>query len=71
MSSVSAQSTYAIICSIVLTIREGALITGFPKEYKFYGSHSSRCMQIGNAIPVNMAKHIALKCKDYLDEVLA
>ena len=54
-----------------ITIREGALITGFPKEYKFYGSHSSRCMQIGNAIPVNMAKHIALKCKDYLDEVLA
>ena len=54
-----------------ITIREGALITGFPKEYKFYGSHSSRCMQIGNAIPVNMAKHIALKCKEYLDDVLA
>lgn len=54
-----------------ITVREGALITGFPREYKFYGSHSSRCMQIGNAIPVNMAKHIALKCKEYLDYVLA
>lgn len=53
-----------------ITVREGALITGFPKEYKFFGSHTSRCMQIGNAIPVNMAKHIALKCKEYLDDVL-
>jgi DNA (cytosine-5)-methyltransferase 1 len=53
-----------------ITVREGALITGFPKEYKFFGSHTSRCMQIGNAIPVNMAKNIALKCKEYLDDVL-
>jgi len=53
-----------------ITVREGAMITGFPKDYRFYGSHSSRCMQIGNAIPVNMAKNIALQCKEYLNDVL-
>lgn len=49
-----------------ITVREGAIITGFNREFKFYGSHSSRCMQIGNAIPVNMAYHIAEQCKKYL-----
>ena len=49
-----------------ITVREGGIITGFPKDYKFYGSHSSRCMQIGNAIPVNMAFEIAKKCKKLL-----
>ena len=49
-----------------ITVREGAIITGFNKEFKFYGSHTSRCMQIGNAIPVNMAYHLAEQCKKIL-----
>ena len=36
------------------------------KNFKFYGSHTSRCMQIGNAVPINMAYHMALQCKKYL-----
>lgn len=49
-----------------ITVREGGIITGFDKNFKFYGSHTSRCMQIGNAIPVNMAYHLAEQCKKVL-----
>ena len=49
-----------------ITVREGATITGFDTNFKFYGSHSSRCMQIGNAIPVTMAYVIAEQCKKVL-----
>ena len=49
-----------------ITVREGGIITGFDKDFKFYGSHTSRCMQIGNAIPVNMAYHLAEQCKKVL-----
>ena len=49
-----------------ITVREGATISGFNTDFKFCGSHSSRCMQIGNAIPVNMAYAIAEQCKKIL-----
>ena len=52
-----------------ITVREGATITGFSTNYKFYGSHTSRCMQIGNAIPVNMAYALAEQCKKILNQV--
>lgn len=52
-----------------ITIREGATITSFPNDFKFYGSHSSRCVQIGNAICPNMAYHLALQCKKYLENL--
>ena len=42
-----------------ITVREAATITGFPIDYKFIGGHSSRCMQVGNAVPVYMADAIA------------
>lgn len=42
-----------------ITVREAATITGFPTDYKFIGSHSSRCIQIGNAVPVYLADAIA------------
>ena len=42
-----------------ITVREAATITGFPLDYKFVGNHSSRCMQIGNAVPVYLADAIA------------
>lgn len=44
-----------------ITVREGATISGFPIDYKFVGSHSDRCMQIGNAIPVQLGQILA-KC---------
>ena len=42
-----------------ITVREAATITGFPLYYKFVGSHTSRCMQVGNAVPVQLAFAIA------------
>jgi DNA (cytosine-5)-methyltransferase 1 len=50
-----------------ITVREAATITGFPVDYKFYGSHTSRCIQIGNAVPVQLAYHIAMSIKNLLD----
>jgi DNA (cytosine-5)-methyltransferase 1 len=51
-----------------ITVREGATLTGFDTDFKFYGSHSSRCMQIGNAIPVRMAYVMAEQCKKMLQK---
>lgn len=53
-----------------ITIREGATLTGFPINYKFFGSHTSRCEQIGNAIPVNIAYNLAISISNYLKKNL-
>ncbi len=50
-----------------ITIREGAVLTGFENTFKFFGSHSSRCIQIGNAIPVLMAYELAIQVKKILN----
>ncbi len=49
-----------------ITVREAATVTGFPTNYTFCGSHTSRCIQIGNAVPVQLAYHIALSIKKML-----
>lgn len=49
-----------------ITVREAATITGFPLDYKFCGSHTSRCMQVGNAVPVYLADAIAKSIKKIL-----
>uniref|UniRef100_UPI00404A8841 DNA cytosine methyltransferase n=1 Tax=Fulvivirga sp. TaxID=1931237 RepID=UPI00404A8841 len=42
-----------------LSIREGATLQSFPKDYKFYGtSHASIARLIGNAVPPEYAKRI-------------
>ncbi len=50
-----------------ITVREAATITGFPIDYKFHGSHTSRCIQIGNAVPVHLAYAVALSIKKLLE----
>tara|TARA_B100000035_G_scaffold290124_1_gene277000 strand:+ start:55 stop:1323 length:1269 start_codon:yes stop_codon:yes gene_type:complete len=50
-----------------ITVREGATITGFPIDYKFMGSHSDRCMQIGNAIPIQLGEALARSAKRILE----
>tara|TARA_B110000967_G_C18844079_1_gene540996 strand:+ start:125 stop:1501 length:1377 start_codon:yes stop_codon:yes gene_type:complete len=42
-----------------ITVREAALITGFPNNFKFNGYHGSRCTQIGNAVPIHLADAVA------------
>jgi len=42
-----------------LSIRETALLQGFPKWYEFLGTFDNRYSQIGNAVPPLFATHIA------------
>jgi DNA (cytosine-5)-methyltransferase 1 len=51
-----------------ITVREAATVTGFPLNYNFTGSHTSRCIQIGNAVPVQLSYHIAMSIKKLLDK---
>ena len=44
-----------------LAIRESARIQSFPDEWQFTGSISSQYKQVGNAVPVNLAKEIGLE----------
>ncbi len=43
-----------------LSLREGATLQTFPKNYKFIGSMGAIAKQIGNAVPPEMAKRVAL-----------
>lgn len=52
-----------------ITVREGAIITGFPNTYKFVGSHTDRCVQIGNAIPFHLGNALAKSCVDLLNQL--
>jgi DNA (cytosine-5)-methyltransferase 1 len=49
-----------------LTIREYARIQTFPDNYKFYGSMRSQYKQIGNAVPVELARQIGISLIDSL-----
>ena len=49
-----------------ITIREAGAIMGFPLNYKFFGSHSSRCEQVGQAVVVQMAEALAKVTSDFL-----
>ena len=51
-----------------ITVREAAVITGFPNNYKFFGNHSKRCEQVGNAVPPPLADAIARECKVLLEK---
>jgi len=51
-----------------ITVREAATITGFPTDYKFVGSHTKRCEEVGNAVPPPLSTAIAGKVKELLDE---
>lgn len=51
-----------------ITVREAACITGFPVDYKFFGSHSKRCEQVGNAVPPHLSTAVAKSVKDLLDK---
>ena len=43
-----------------ITIKEAALLQSFPDDYEFVGSSGDCFKMIGNAVPPEMAKHIAL-----------
>ena len=49
-----------------ISVREAAQITGFPSGYKFFGNHTKRCEQVGNAVPIPLAYALANECKKIL-----
>jgi DNA (cytosine-5)-methyltransferase 1 len=53
------------------SIRENARIQSFPDDWIFEGSLSQQYKQIGNAVPVNLAKELGLSIKKYLDKLKA
>lgn len=49
------------LCHRGLTTREGARLQGFPDNYIFIGSKTSKNLQIGNAVPPPLAEEIGKK----------
>ena len=50
------------------TVREYARIQTFPDNWQFSGSIAQKYKQIGNAVPVNLAKEIGLSIIKFLNE---
>lgn len=49
--------------------RENARIQTFPDEWTFCGTLSEKYKQVGNAVPVNLAKEIGIQIKSALDKL--
>jgi len=51
-----------------LSTREGARLQGFPDSYKFFGSKTSKNLQIGNAVPPIFGEVIAMEIVKSMSE---
>jgi len=49
-----------------ISLREASLIQTFPRNYKFFGNYGDIERQIGNAVPVRMARALGLFAKQFL-----
>ena len=48
-----------------LTYNQRARIQTFPDDFKWLGSKTNIEQMVGNAVPVNLATHVAVKIRDY------
>jgi len=51
-----------------MSVRECAIIQTFPDDFVFFGSIGNMYKQIGNAVPILLATHVAKVIKDRLDD---
>ena len=51
-----------------MTPREWARLQGFPDDYIFFGSRSEKNLQIGNAVPCNLAEAVAKATLKYMEK---
>jgi DNA (cytosine-5)-methyltransferase 1 len=51
------------------SVRENARIQSFPDDWEFMGSMAEQYKQIGNAVPVNLAYHLGISIKNYLENL--
>ncbi len=51
-----------------LTTKERSMIQTFPESYKFIGSKSEIEQMIGNAVPVNLGKFVAIAINNYIEK---
>lgn len=51
----------------LLTVREQARLMGFPDDHVFYGGRDVQFNQVGEAVPVPLARAIAESVKSYLE----
>lgn len=53
-----------------LTVAEASALSGFKKNFSFFGSLSSKQQQVGNGVPYSLGKTLASAIYDYLFKVL-
>ncbi len=51
------------------SVRENARIQSFPDDWIFEGSMAEKYKQIGNAVPINLAKEVGISIIEYLNKL--
>lgn len=52
-----------------LTVRESARLQTFPDDFRFHGSWTETMRQLGNAVPVHLARTVATSVREHLDRI--